>query len=367
MWIRSAVSSLAILIFMTGASLQAQWPTGQPLTEVYSNNQFQLTGISVSKSGRLFVNFPRWSDRYLNAVVEVMPDGTTKPFPDEYWNRWDLKIPDAGKQFVCVQSVVVDDTDALWVLDPAAPLLASVVPGGAKLVKIDLTTNQVVRVISFSPDVANASSYLNDVRFDTKNNVAYITDSGNGGIVVVDLNTGNARRTLDGDPSVMVEQGVGITIGNKQVLGPSGQPPMFNSDSLALSPDGAYVYYKAVTARSLYRIKTSVLRDATASPQAVSAAVEKVATIFPTDGFWMDSKGRLYLTALEQNGVSRLLPNGTLQSVVVDPRLDWPDTFTEGPDGFIYVSASHINESPTYNQGRSVRRLPYGVFKFKPQ
>ena len=75
----------------------------------------------MSKSGRLFVNFPRWSDRYLNAVIEVGSDGTTKPFPDEQWNRWDRKQENAGKQFVCVQSVVIDKAGMLWVLDPAAP------------------------------------------------------------------------------------------------------------------------------------------------------------------------------------------------------------------------------------------------------
>src|SRR5689334_15149106 len=77
--------------------------------QVYSNNDFQITGVSVSKTGRMFVNFPHWSDHYFNAVVEVAKDGTAKPFPDETWNRWDSK-PNAGKQFVCVQSVVVDDT-----------------------------------------------------------------------------------------------------------------------------------------------------------------------------------------------------------------------------------------------------------------
>ncbi len=42
------------------------------LTELYQNDDFQRTGISVSKTGRLFVSFPRWSDRHLSAVLEVM-------------------------------------------------------------------------------------------------------------------------------------------------------------------------------------------------------------------------------------------------------------------------------------------------------
>lgn len=71
-----------VLLVATTACF-AQTANGKALTEVYHNDDFQVTGISVSKTGRLFVNFPRWSDHYLNAVVEVMPDGSMKPFPDE--------------------------------------------------------------------------------------------------------------------------------------------------------------------------------------------------------------------------------------------------------------------------------------------
>ena len=319
----------------------------------------------MSKSGRLFVNFPRWSDRYLNAVVEVMPDGSTKPFPDQEWNQWDLKPASAPTHFVCVQSIVVDDSDALWILDPAAPALASVVPGGAKIVKVDLKTNKVERVITFGEEVAKPDSYLNDVRFDLPRHTAYMTDSGHGGLVVLNLETGKAHRALDGHPSVMVEQGVQVVVDGKQLLA-NGKPPQFNADGIALSPDGEYLYYKPVTAVNLYRVKTDVLREASASAEQVGAAVEKVAKTFPTDGLWMDKSRNLYLSDVEHNAVARLTPDGKLERVVSDNRLQWPDTFTEGPDGSIYISASNINNSPTYNKGKSTRTLPYMVFKFKP-
>jgi len=223
-----------------------------------------------------------------------------------------------------------------------------------------------VWVMHFGPDIALPNSYLNDVRFDTARKVAYITDSGAGGIVVVNLDNGTSHRALDGHPSVMAEQGVGITINGKPVLASNGKPPTFNSDGIALSRDGEYLYYQALTGATLYRIKTDVLRDAKARPETVSAAVEKVARTFPVDGLWMDAKGRLYLSGLTQNAVMRLLPGGKMETVAVDPRLQWPDTFSEGPDGSIYISASHINESPTFNNGKSVRKEPYGVFKLKP-
>jgi len=336
------------------------------LQEVFSDDTFQITGVTMSKRGRLFVNYPRWSDMYLNAVVEVLPDGSTRPFPDERWNGWDRKPATAADHFVCVQSVVVDDEDALWVLDPAAPLLTSPVPNGAKLVQVDLASDRVVRVIGFGPDVVRADSYLNDVRIDRSSQTAYITDSGAGGIVVVDLASGNAWRHLDGHPSVMAEDGLEIAIHGTPVRDAQGQPPKFNSDGIALSRDGAWLYYQPVTATAMYRVRTDVLRDRQASSDAVAAAVERYAQTFPVDGIWIDAQDRIYLTDLEHTAVSRLLPDRTIERLHIDRRLQWPDTFTEGPDGAMYVTASHINESATYNRGQSVRTRPYSVFKFTP-
>ena len=47
---------------------------GKPITEVAHFDQYQVTGIAVSKNGRLFANFPRWSNDYKYAVAEVAPD-----------------------------------------------------------------------------------------------------------------------------------------------------------------------------------------------------------------------------------------------------------------------------------------------------
>jgi sugar lactone lactonase YvrE len=345
---------------------RAKASTGSALREVFRDDTFQLTGVTLSRSGRLFVNYPRWSDTYLNAVVEVMPDGSARPFPDRAWNQWDRKPQSAGEHFVCVQSVVADEQDALWVLDPAAPLLTSPVPGGAKLVRIDLAANRVDRVIPFGADVVRPESYLNDVRVDLHNQVAYITDSGAGGIVVVDLSSGTARRCLDGHPSVLAEPGVDIAINGKPVRDAQGKPPTFHSDGIALSHDGGFLYFQPITATSMYRISTDVLRNATASAAAVAGAVERYASTFPVDGLWIDSRDRIYLTDITHTAVSRLNPDRTVERLFTDSRLQWPDTFSEGPDGTMYVTVSHINESATYNGGTSVRRRPYAVFAFTP-
>ena len=171
-WLSALVPSTC---FSVSATLQdvAQFPDDQ------------LTGVAVSQSGRVFVNFPYWSERHHLSVAEVV-NGQPVAFPNAEWNQ--SGAPD--KHFVCVQSVYVDESDSLWILDPAAPMMKEIVKGGPKLVKVDLVKNEIVQTIPFSEQIAPKKSYLNDVRIDLKTQTAFITDSGLGAIIIVDLRPG---------------------------------------------------------------------------------------------------------------------------------------------------------------------------------
>ena len=60
----------ALLVAFVSA---AQWSKAQAKLEpVFKDNTYQLTGVAVSKSGRIFINYPYWSDTYKFALVEVM-------------------------------------------------------------------------------------------------------------------------------------------------------------------------------------------------------------------------------------------------------------------------------------------------------
>ena len=157
------------------------------------------TGVSVSASGRIFVNFPKWGDDVPATVVELR-DGGAVPYPDEAWNTAD-GVADRDA-LVSVQSIVVDPADRLWILDTGSPMFAPTEVGGPKLVGVDLATDRVFAVIVLPREVALPTTYLNDVRFDLRRGeggVAYITDSadsGPNGIIVVDLASGQSWRRL---------------------------------------------------------------------------------------------------------------------------------------------------------------------------
>src|SRR3954467_6104041 len=272
------------------------------LVEVARFDNQQVTGVGVSaKTGRVFVNFPYWSDDHLLSVAEIV-DGKAQAFPNEEWN----KPGPAGSHFVCVQSVVVDDQDSLWILDPAAPKMKEIVKGGPKLVKVDLKTNQVVQTIPFGEDIAPTKSYLNDVRIDSAANVAFITESGKGAIIVVDLKSGKARRLLDGHKSTQPEKELKLTVDGKQLIDQEKKtPPQIASDGIALDTRNGYLYYHALTGRTLYRIKTAALLDEKLSKSDVESKVETVAQTAPPDGMLEAPDGSVYLTDLESNAIAR--------------------------------------------------------------
>ncbi|MBV9654348.1 MAG: hypothetical protein JOZ42_07260 [Acetobacteraceae bacterium] len=136
-------------------------PRADPALTRVAGFDGQVTGVAVAKNGRTFVNFPRWEKDVPVSVAEVMKDGALKPYPDAGWNAWsNLKPLSTGDHWVCVQSVTVDPKGYLWVIDPAAPGNEFIKPGGPKLVKIDLATDKIVKIIHFDPSVAPQGSYM---------------------------------------------------------------------------------------------------------------------------------------------------------------------------------------------------------------
>lgn len=348
------------------------------LTKVASFGH-QVTGITVSRDGRMFVNFPRWSEDAPVSVAEVK-DGKPVAYPDEEWNGWrNAKADevDPKTHFVCVQSVVADGQDRLWVVDAAAPAMAHVIKDGPKLVGIDLKTNKVVKTIPFDTSTVLQASYINDVRISPDGKTAYLTDSGaEGALIVVDIDSGSAKRVLSGHASTMPDKSVTVQYDGKPLRRPDGRGVEFSADGIALSPDGKTLYWQAIKGKTLYSLPTDALTGwATSSfvPETLSDRTlgGKIATVGengPADGLLISRKdGRMYVTSPQDNAVKLrdLSASGKgLTTLVQDPQLRWPDTFSEGPDGTIYVTTSHIQDSADYKPGAPIS-LPTELWSIK--
>lgn len=327
---------------------------------------FQWTGVAATDDGRVFMSFPNWDGPYRYAVVELI-DGVQRPYPDGQWNRWppaptDLD-PDPGYRFVCVQSVHVDAKNRLWILDPASPRFEGVVSGAAKLVEVDLETDRVVRVIRFDSSIAPEQSYLNDVRVDVERNVAFITDSGLGAIVVVDLDTNGSRRVLANHKSTKAERGVVPVIGGRELRAgqtPDGPVPQIHADGIAYNPVDDFVYYQALTARTLYRVPAAMLADFEVREFQIAAAVEDLGPSVVTDG--MDANGNVYFTALERDAIIYRTPDGEFRTLVQDDRLAWPDSLAITPDG-VFVTTSRIHQTKGFSFDGLMPGEPYGLWR----
>jgi sugar lactone lactonase YvrE len=334
------------------------------------------TGITVSQHGRIFVNFPKWGDEVQFTVAEIR-DGEPVAYPDEAMNQTNPDDPAAA--LVSVQSVVVDPADRLWILDTGSPLFQSTQYGGPKLLCVDLTTDQVVKKILFPQDVALPTTYLNDVRFDLRRGsegMAFITDSaqkGPNGIIVVDLASGESWRQLNDHLSTKAE-GLqtflpiveGRPFLEHQPDGSVKQGADMGSDGIAISADGARLYYCPLGSRKLYSVDTEALIDRSLDDSDVAATVtDEGDKGGASDGLESDAAGHIYSTNYEHNAILRRLPGGEWETVAHDQRLLWPDTLSVAADGYLYVTANQLHRQARYHKGRDLRRKPYILFRVR--
>jgi sugar lactone lactonase YvrE len=340
-----SISFAAIIIVSLLAT--AEFAVASTVEEVATNGR-QWTGVAVSKSGRIFVNFPRGSADVPVSVAELGDDGEAKPYPNVEMNSWKTGDDPAGK-FVCIQSVYVDANNRLWILDPGFPDDDGVIPGAARLFEVDLSSDEIVCTIQFDDTSAPKWSYLNDVRVDTATDTAFITDSELGAIVVVDLETGSARRVLESHSSTKAEK-------IKVVM--SGIPFEYpvQSDGIALDATGGWLYYQALTGRTLYRVPTSALRDPSLTDDALAELVERYAESAVSDGLLFTPEG-IYVSALEDDSIKLVGNDRKLTTVVTDPLISWPDSFARGPDGAIVFTTSQIHLDPNPPEPYRILRI----------
>jgi sugar lactone lactonase YvrE len=112
------------------------------------------------------------------------------------------------------------------------------------------------------------------------------------------------------------------------------------ADGIALGARGRFLYWQALLGRTLYRIPTSALNDASMPHARLAGAVETVATTNVANGLWMDQQGYLYITDPEQNAVRM-----------------------GAPDGSVYVTALHIQDMARFHEKGSTQQVSWEMFR----
>jgi sugar lactone lactonase YvrE len=292
----------------------------------------QVTGVTVTLTERIFVNFPRWRKGVENSVVEITKDNQKLAYPNEEWNSWEIGDAVEDQKFIGVQSVVAFE-NKLYVLDTRSPLFGAVLDA-PRLFVFNLSDDTLEKIHTLQKDSYYPNSYINDLRVDAKNNKIYCTDSGRAGLIVLDMTSGKSTRVLDNHFSTKAEQSY-LTFDHKK------WENTINSDGIALDTKNDLLYFHALTGYSLYSVPTKVLANAT--NVEVEKSVKLVAKTAAPDGMLLDENGTLYFADLENNKIMYRKQDGSIHTLVEGEKIRWADTFSIY-NNYLYFTNSRINE-----------------------
>jgi sugar lactone lactonase YvrE len=335
---------------------QAQ--TSSALIAVCQSNTV-WNGVTVADDGRIFVCFPRIEGEKGISIAEIKKDGSIEPYPDANWNSWQPGNP-TDHQFVRTNSLRIGPDGNLWVVDTGAPKMGEKsLSGASKLVVIDIDKNAVIRKIPLD-GVMKENSFIDDLRI--YGSTIYLTDAGQPGIVVMDLQSGKGRRVLEGDKSTtdaipMIAEGKAMrTQDNKEVL--------IHADQLEVSPDGKYLYFQPASG-PLSRIECRYLQDISLPAAQLSARVEHWFTTPTTGGTAIDAQGNIYVSDINNSRILKISPEGKESVILQDSRLIWCDALWIDKEGYLYMPVGELNRSALFQKGKSTIQFPVHIYKMQ--
>jgi hypothetical protein len=281
-------------------------------------------------------------------------------FPNAAWNTW-RRGSDPAHAFVDINAIHLDDNGSLWAVDTGSPEFGGdPLPGGAKLVQIDLRTRKVVRVIAFGPDIALPGSYVDDVRFHGQ--FAYLTDAGKPGVIVVNLATGAMRRVLSDTPAATAPLDRPIVVDGETVIAPDGKPLRVHTDPMEVSPDGRWLYFGPLEG-PWFQIQTRWLDDFSTDAASIAAKVRPWADLPPVGGTAMDKNGDLYFSDLATSTIKRRSKDGSITSILHDSRLHWVDAPFIDARHQLWAPVPQMDRTAIFHGGRSRVQWPVRLFR----
>jgi len=314
-----------------------------------------IGNVAVSPDGRLFFTVHPES-RPTGAKLLEWVDGQAVPFPPLERQRALFQTP---------LGLVIDGLGQLWTIDHGMHGLRQ-----PRLLAFDLRTGVVVREHRFTRAEAPIGSFLQDLRMDPMDGTIYVADASFFGqrpaIVAWRPGEDKARRLLERHPSVMAQDWL-IRTPAKAMRFVFGLVSLqVGIDGLAVSRDGRWLVYGAMSHDTLYRVPTAALRDSSLAEKDLAARVEAVARKPLSDGLWMEDDDGALVTDVEHGAVLRIAPGAAPRTIVRSARIRWADALYPGPDGWMYLADSAIPDQTLRSKAHIRERAPYFIFRFRP-
>lgn len=320
--------------------------------EVVANLPYPPGNVAVSSNNRLFFSYH--------------PEGKPPSHVMEWVNNTAVEFPQSIPNELALQSVLsirIDQQNRLWILDYANHGL-----GQPRLIAIDLNSEKVVHHYDFSSSEAGIGSNLNDFQVSSDGNTIYIADASffakKPAILIYNITNQTVKRVLERHDSVNPDHYIPVVEGTKMLIaGVIAVRP--GVDSIALSRDGDWLYYAPITDNFMYRIATRHLNNPALSPTELEQKVEEYALKTMSDGITTDDIGNIYISDLEHSSILRLSPDKQLETLVKTKKLRWPDGFSFGPNGWLYVTASALQDVMIKPRDYISKKGPYQIFRIK--
>ncbi|MGR5165737.1 L-dopachrome tautomerase-related protein [Vibrio astriarenae] len=321
--------------------------------------------ITVTEQGRTFLSMQPLDAPTLR-VVELMKDGSVKPFPTQDW----ADGPETGE--VGLTSVIgIDSTSdgIVWLLDMGSAETPT------QIIAWDSVNDKLFKQIEISKDVQAANSFLQDFAIDTERNQMYIADTSLGNLygdpapafVVVDLETGESRRLLESHKSLL-SPGHEVKI-DQAPMATKREDGSVDALYLGLNPitidaNNEWVYFGSVNGSAIYRIPAKSLADTKLDEQTIANKIGFFSEKRPSDGMIISDKGDIYVGDIEKNAVGVANEQGYKIFAQDDKLLSWADGFSiQG--GYLYVTQNSLHLHPAFNRGVEGSKKPYHVLRIK--
>ena len=312
-----------------------------------------IGNVAVNKDGRIFFTVHPESRPKGNKLLEYVR-GAAVPFPSGAVQK---------ELFDTVLGISVDRFNRLWTIDHGNHGLRP-----ARIVAIDLDTNEVLRNQMLSPEIAPTGSFLQDLQVSADGGTIVIADASiwrqSPAIIMYDVETGDARRVLESHASVSAENYM-IRSQDRDMEFLGGIASLRGGiDGIALGPE--WLYYGALSGSGLFRIRLSDLRNEKLPASQLANRIERYSDKPLSDGLSVDLEGNIYITDVEHSSVFVVGAQRDLKTLIQSPNIRWPDALSFGPGGYLYVADSALPELILQSREHIEASGPYRIFRFRP-
>lgn len=360
-----AVVASAVVAIAVSPSLQAGVDNAKAKLALVHELSHGPAGMTITPDGDTILSLHQYY-RPVHRVVKI-PAGTSMavPFPNDPISRG---AEGAEIQLDSVQGIQCDRKGVVWMLDNGRR--GEVAP---RIIAWNDKKNALHKIIPLPEESLRADSFVNDLVLDPDDpSVIYVTDPAGGddaALIVVNVETGFARRVLEGDLSVRPGS-ADLMIDNQPVAagGIDGNPlrPQFGVNSITLDRKSNWLYFAPLNGDFLYRIETQFLTgEEFVDPADLSDKVEVYCRKPACDGISIDRDDNIYVTDLSAKAIGVIdAKYRKYRLLVADPLFDWPDGLCFGDRRF-YFYTNQVHRSALFNKGVD-RTLPgFYLFEFK--